>query len=253
MEDNQDSRKKILGKFRSKESKKDNLEKEKTDDAEIEIEGFLSRKEFILQQLVNTVKKNNSSNRNYAFQKINDSFDSYLKFKAKKYFIQGASIEDVIQEGRIGLFKAVTDFDSSRGESFVKFACMCVERHLISTIKRGLRQKSSILNQSDSLDKEVYQSDDSGEGVTLLEFIPNDESEIPENSIISKERHDIIKNRLFKRLTVMEREVTDQYLRGYSYEKISDILNINTKSVDNALSRAKNKAEEIDISDILND
>ncbi|MFA5618425.1 MAG: sigma factor-like helix-turn-helix DNA-binding protein, partial [Syntrophorhabdaceae bacterium] len=144
-------------------------------------------------------------------------------------------------------------FDASRGESFVKFACMCVERHLISTIKRGLRQKSSILNQSDSLDKEVYQADDSGEGITLLDFIPNDKSEIPENRLIAKEVHNVIRDRLFQKLTTMEREVTSLYLRGFSYEKISNILNINTKSVDNALSRAKDKAGEIDINDILND
>jgi len=194
-----------------------------------------------------------SSEVSNAYDKIEKKFEKFINSKTSKYFIKGGDNEDIKQEGRIGLHKAIRDFDDKRGMSFVGFACMCIERHLVSTIKRGLRNKVEILNESQSLDQKVYMGNDGEDETTLLDLLCDESTVNPEDSVVAKDQYNTIKSRLFDKLTAMERCVTNQYLRGYSYKTIAANLNLNAKSVDNAISRVKNKAEYISLDDIRDD
>jgi len=134
--------------------------------------------------------------------------------------------------------------------SFVGFACMCIERHLVSTIKRGLRNKTEILNESQSLDQKIFLGEGEDDDTTLKDIICDENALNPEDNFIDKDQYNILKGALFGRLTAMERCVTDEYLRGYSYKTIARRLDIKPKSVDNAISRVKNKAQELDLDNL---
>jgi len=210
----------------------------------------LYTEECQLRMWVYTVNNTvNSSEASVAYSNIEKKFEKFINSKTSKYFIKGGDSDDIRQEGRIGLHKAIRDFDTLRGMSFVGFACMCIERHLVSTIKRGLRNKVEILNESQSLDQKVYLGEGDDE-TALIDLICDDNALTPEDDIINKEHYAFLKKRLFDRLTVLERCVADQYLRGYSYRTIADNLEIDPKSVDNAISRVKIKAQDIEPDDM---
>ena len=244
------SRKDILrGKSQDISGTADNSVSDPHESDDIDI-GSLSANEELLRDLVDKINKD-GSNTSGAYDELEGRFKFFLEFKAKKYFIKGGDEEDIKQEGRIGLHKAIRDFDPNRGVGFVSFACMCIDRHLISTIKRGLRYKFEILNESQSLNHPINDIDDDSSGSSsLLDSIRDENAIDPEDNFMAKEKHNVIKDKLFNRLTTMERVVTEEYLRGHSYQVIADKLAINTKSVDNAISRVKEKARSININNL---
>jgi len=244
------SRNKILRK--NSQNKKFQAKEETSDDyKELSSNQILYNKEYNLRVLVKTVNENkNGPIVSSAYDKIEKNFEKYLNSKTAKYFIKGGDGDDIRQEGRLGLHKAIRDFDEKRGMSFVGFACMCIERHLVSTIKRGLRNKTEILNESQSLDQKIFLGEGEDDDTTLKDIICDENALNPEDNFIDKDQYNILKGALFGRLTAMERCVTDEYLRGYSYKTIARRLDIKPKSVDNAISRVKNKAQELDLDNL---
>ena len=161
--------------------------------------------------------------------------------KARYFFIKGLEREDVIQEGLVGLYKAIRDYREDRSASFRGFAQLCIHRQLVSAIKRANRQKHIPLNSSTSIDRSI----DFNEGSrSYKEIIPNSDKDL-EDRYIYKEQLNLLFKVLDETLTNLEKEVFLQYLENRSYQEISENLNVNIKTVDNALQRARKKIEKI--------
>lgn len=165
--------------------------------------------------------------------------------KSRLFYIKGLDKDDVIQEGLVGLYKAIRDYQSDRETSFRGFAHLCVNRQLISAIKMANRQKHLPLNTSTSIDRKLkYAKEDEGRGRTLLDILP-DEKMDPERDLINREFIREITRELEKVLTPLEWRVFTSYLDSKSYKEISDELNSTIKTVDNALQRSRRKIDQI--------
>ena len=176
-----------------------------------------------------------------ALEYIIKKYKNFVKAKAKSYFLIGADKEDIIQEGMIGLYKAVRDFDASKTNSFKGFADICITRQIITAIKTATRQKHIPLNSYISLNKPVY--DEESER-TLLDKIATSIVTDPEELIISKEELKHIESKMNELLSDLELQVVEYYLNGKSYQYIADKLKRDVKSIDNALQRVKRKLEK---------
>ena len=176
-----------------------------------------------------------------ALEYIIKKYKNFVKAKAKSYFLIGADKEDIIQEGMIGLYKAVRDFDASKTNSFKGFADICITRQIITAIKTATRQKHIPLNSYISLNKPVY--DEESER-TLLDIIATSIVTDPEELIISKEELKHIESKMNELLSDLELQVVEYYLNGKSYQYIADKLQRDVKSIDNALQRVKRKLEK---------
>ena len=176
-----------------------------------------------------------------ALEYIIKKYKNFVKAKAKSYFLIGADKEDIIQEGMIGLYKAVRDFDASKTNSFKGFADICITRQIITAIKTATRQKHIPLNSYISLNKPVY--DEESER-TLLDIIATSIVTDPEELIISKEELKHIESKMNELLSDLELQVVEYYLNGKSYQYIADKLKRDVKSIDNALQRVNRKLEK---------
>ena len=164
----------------------------------------------------------------------------FVKAKARSYFLIGADREDIVQEGMIGLYKAIRDFKGDKLSSFRAFAELCVTRQIITAIKTATRQKHIPLNSYVSLDKPIY--DEESER-TLLDIITGPVTEDPENLMINREEYSNLEDKMAEVLSDLEQQVLSLYLEGRSYIEISELLNRHVKSIDNALQRVKKKLE----------
>lgn len=176
-----------------------------------------------------------------AFEKLFNKYSSVVKAKARAYFLIGAEREDIIQEGMIGLFKAIRDFKMDRLTSFRVFAEMCITRQIITAIKTATRQKHLPLNSYISLNKPVYEEESER---TLLDLIAEEKVCDPEELLISREEYYGIENKLNEILSDLESEVLSYYLQGKSYQEIAVGMDRHVKSIDNALQRVKRKLEK---------
>ncbi|HSQ90382.1 RNA polymerase sporulation sigma factor SigH [Romboutsia sp.] len=176
-----------------------------------------------------------------ALEYIIKKYKNFVKAKAKSYFLIGADKEDIIQEGMIGLYKAVRDFDGNKTNSFKCFAEICITRQIITAIKTATRQKHIPLNSYVSLNKPIY---DEESDRTLLDIIATSIVTDPEELIISKEELKHIESKMNELLSDLEQEVLELYLNGKSYQYIADRLKRDVKSIDNALQRVKRKLEK---------
>ena len=155
----------------------------------------------------------------------------------RPYFLQGAEDDDLLQEGMIGLFKAIRDF-SPGASSFWSFAKLCITRNIISAIKGTTRQKHIPLNSYTSLHKPIY--DNEGDR-TLIEVISSNKMDDPESVVIDRERIDYTQKHIAEVLSDFEYRVFRLYINGLSYREMAEELNTHTKSIDNALCRIKSK------------
>jgi RNA polymerase sporulation-specific sigma factor len=176
-----------------------------------------------------------------ALEHIINKYKNFVKAKAKSYFLVGADKEDIIQEGMIGLYKAIRDFDGSKTNSFKCFAEICITRQIITAIKTATRQKHIPLNSYISLNKPIFEEE--GER-TLMETIDQEHISDPEALFIGKEEMTRIEGKINEVLSPFELEVLYSYLQGLSYQEIAKILDKDAKSVDNALQRIKKKVEK---------
>ena len=168
-------------------------------------------------------------------------YRNFVRAKAKPFFIVGADKEDILQEGMIGLFKAIRDYDEEKTVSFRAFAELCVTRQIITAVKTATRQKHIPLNSYNSLNKPMSEEDPDK---TLMDMMKNSHISDPEQLIISKEEMKLIEEKTKEMLSEFETRVLSLYLKGYSYNEISEKLCKHTKSVDNALQRIKRKFEK---------
>lgn len=166
----------------------------------------------------------------------------YVRNKSLSYYIVGADRDDIIQEGMIGLFKAVRDFSSERGVSFKTFADVCVTRQIITAVKNASRQKHAPLNFYVSLNKSVSDEDDDS---TLSDILGQAKDSNPEEILIKKENANILGSEMSRLLSQFELLVLTLYLQGNSYQDIGKMIGKTPKSVDNALQRIKKKFEKI--------
>ncbi|MCI6870386.1 MAG: RNA polymerase sporulation sigma factor SigH [Selenomonadales bacterium] len=184
-----------------------------------------------------------------------NKYRNFVRAKARSYFLIGADREDIIQEGMIGLYKAIRDFRNDKLSSFRAFAELCVTRQIITAIKTATRQKHIPLNSYISLNKPIYDEDSDR---TLLDVLSGAKVTDPEELVISREEFIDIEARMEDILSDLEWRVLMYYLDGKSYQEIAIDLNRHVKSIDNALQRVKRKLEkyvessnnEIDISTV---
>ena len=188
------------------------------------------------EQIISQIKEGDEQALSFLLEKYKDLVNS----KVGKYFIIGAEREDIIQEGMIGLYKAVKNFDSSKQNTFKTFANLCIERQLITAIKSSNRQKHMPLNSYLSLNTSAY--DDEGDGTELLETFEVNTIEDPLETIMKQESFNEIQNAVQKSLCKFEGQVLERYMQGESYEVIAKRLDTPVKSVDNAIQRIRKKA-----------
>jgi len=179
---------------------------------------------------------------NFAIEYLIDQNMDIVYAKAKFFFIKGLDRDDVVQEGRVGLYKAIRDFRREKGASFRGFSQLCVHRQLVSAIKKANRQKHIPLNSSASLDKTLDYDNESGR--SFNEILP-DEGENLEKKFICQEILTLIMQDLERELTDLEWDVFMSYLESKSYQEISEDLDVSVKTVDNALQRARKKIDDL--------
>jgi len=167
-------------------------------------------------------------------------YKNFVRSKARSYFLIGADHEDIVQEGMIGLFKAIRDYQAERLSSFRAFAELCITRQIITAIKTATRQKHVPLNSYISLNKPIY---DEESDRTLMDVIVEGRAQNPEELIIGREDLVSIRDRVDQVLSSLEQDVLNAYLDGKSYQEIADKLGRHVKSIDNALQRVKRKLE----------
>lgn len=175
-----------------------------------------------------------------ALEFLINKYKNFVRAKARTYFLVGADREDIIQEGMIGIYKAIRDYRSDRLASFRAFAELCITRQIITAIKTATRQKHIPLNSYVSLNKPVF--DDESER-TLMDIMVPGVTTDPEELLISQEEVADIEGKMDELLSPLEKEVVDLYLEGKSYIEIAEQLGRHVKSVDNALQRVKRKLE----------
>lgn len=176
-----------------------------------------------------------------AVEYLLNKYKNFVRSKARSYFLIGADHEDIVQEGMIGLYKAIRDFRPEKLSSFRAFAELCITRQIITAIKTATRQKHIPLNSYVSLNKPLYDEDSDR---TLLDVCAEGHSANPEELIISQEDLRGIHQRIDEVLSGLEQEVLAAYLDGKSYQEIADNLGRHVKSIDNALQRVKRKLEK---------
>ncbi len=177
----------------------------------------------------------------HALEYILEKYKNFVKSRSRPYFLIGADREDIIQEGMIGLYKAIRDYDTEKYTNFRAFAEMCITRQIITAIKTATRRKHMPLNSYVSLSHPVF---DEESDKTLLDTITEHSCLDPEEIIINKEDYTSIGKKINELLSPKEMEILSVYLQGKSYQEISDELGISHKSIDNALQRVKRKLDK---------
>jgi RNA polymerase sigma-H factor len=188
------------------------------------------------EDIVEAVRNGDSIALEYLINK----YKNFVRAKARSYFLIGADREDIVQEGMIGLYKAIRDFKGDKLTSFKAFAELCITRQIITAIKTATRQKHIPLNSYVSLDKPIYDEDSDR---TLLDVICGTRVSDPEELIINQEEFTGLEYKMSEILSDLERQVLMLYLDGRSYQEIAVDLDRHVKSIDNALQRVKRKLE----------
>jgi RNA polymerase sporulation-specific sigma factor len=195
-------------------------------------------KETTDEELVSLCVSGDKEALDYLFHKYRD----LVNCKVGKYFIIGAEKEDIIQEGMIGLYKAIKCFDAEKQKSFKAFANLCIERQLITAIKTSTRQKHMALNSYLSLNASAYEDN---EDTSLMDVICTTTAEDPLDTLTKKEYYRTVENKIENSLSGFEKQVLQRFAEGDSYVKIAERLDSSVKSVDNAIQRIRKKTLNI--------
>lgn len=192
------------------------------------------------EQLIRNLRAGETEIMDYIINK----YKFMVRKKAKAMFLLGGENDDLIQEGMIGLFKAIRDYDVNQESSFQSFADLCISRQMYTAIKLSQRQKHIPLNSYISL----YESgDDTSEEKysPLIEQLQDDKENNPEKLLIDKEYNEAMEQLLKDKLSDMENRVLYLHLKGEDYRSIAKLLDKSPKSIDNALQRIKNKVFDL--------
>lgn len=189
------------------------------------------------EQIISQINENDKE----ALAYLLDKYKNLVNIKVSKYFMIGAEKEDILQEGMIGLFKAIKDFKPEKQNSFKSFANICIERQLITAVKSSNRQKHMPLNSYLSLNVAAYDNNDE-DSVELIDTFNSKTVEDPLETVMKKEYYNQVENAVNKNLSKFEKQVLDRFLKGESYITIAQKLDSPVKSVDNAIQRIRKKA-----------
>lgn len=213
---------------------------------------FYAKQNDELIQLVRRVKEGDD---NEAFNQIHSKMEKYIQSVTSKFFISGFTDDDISQECLIALrFKAINDYDENKGP-FVKFAKLCIRRHIITELKACKKKRNLALNSAVSLDKD-HESDGEDSSYTLLDMIPSEPSSSHFSEVMMKERGRFLYHHLARDLTELEYRILVYYIKGYNYMEIVHLLRgdklldsnddtLDKKAVDNGLCRIKKKAYDL--------
>lgn len=188
-------------------------------------------------ELLELINKKDTDALDFLICKYKDLVNS----KVNKYFIIGAEKEDIVQEGLIGLYKAIKDYKPDKQNSFKSFANLCIERQLITAIKSSNRQKHMPLNSYLSLNMTAFENEDGNNDTQIVDVLENTVIEDPLDTITKKEYFLSIENAIDSSLSDFEKKVLNRYVQGESYVKIAERLDAPVKSVDNAIQRIRKK------------
>lgn len=188
-------------------------------------------------ELLELINKKDTDALDFLICKYKDLVNS----KVNKYFIIGAEKEDILQEGLIGLYKAIKDYKPDKQNSFKSFANLCIERQLITAIKSSNRQKHMPLNSYLSLNMTAFENEDGNNDTQIVDVLENTVIEDPLDTITKKEYFSSVENVIDSSLSDFEKKVLNRYVQGESYVKIAERLDAPVKSVDNAIQRIRKK------------
>ena len=195
-------------------------------------------KDMTDEEILKLIKTKDDEALDYLICKYKDIVNS----KVNKYFIIGAEKEDIMQEGLIGLYKAIKDYNSEKQNSFKSFANLCIERQLITAIKSSNRQKHIPLNSYLSLNMNAYENEDGNSETQVMEVLDTNVVEDPLETLTKKEYMLNVENVIDTHLSDFEKKVLNRYIQGDSYVAIAERLDAPVKSVDNAIQRIRKKA-----------
>ena len=188
-------------------------------------------------ELLELINKKDTDALDFLICKYKDLVNS----KVNKYFIIGAEKEDIVQEGLIGLYKAIKDYKPDKQNSFKSFANLCIERQFITAIKSSNRQKHMPLNSYLSLNMTAFENEDGNNDTQIVDVLENTVIEDPLDTITKKEYFLSVENAIDSSLSDFEKKVLNRYVQGESYVKIAERLDAPVKSVDNAIQRIRKK------------
>lgn len=171
-----------------------------------------------------------------AMNQLLSTYKSLVNKIARSYFLVGGDMEDIVQEGMIGLYKSITHFDSQKNASFKTFASTCIKHQIQSAVKIASSEKNKVLSQAHPFTEEFNQEDDEEIELLIPSNLPS-----PDDKVIENEKLNEIYLLIRENLSELEKKILALYLKGYSYNEISEIAGISKKSIDNGLSRIKNK------------
>ena len=188
------------------------------------------------EEVVDLCKKKDKDAMDFLLAKYKPT----VYMKTTKYYINGAEPEDLFQEGMIGLYKAIRDFDKEKEISFKNFAYLCVERQIMTAIKGSNRQKHALLNSAVSLNQAGFENND-GEMNDLIDVLDTHIIEDPLETLTKHEYYSYVNDAIEKSLSDYEKDVLNRYIAGESYKEIAESLDTPIKSVDNAIQRIRKK------------
>ena len=188
------------------------------------------------EQLIQSIKTGDENALNF----LMDRYKETVNMKVSKSFIIGAEREDIVQEGLIGLYKAIKGFNVEKQNSFKTFANLCIERQLITAIKTSNRQKHMPLNSYLSLSASAYSEEEND--TSLLDIFDANTMEDPLDTVTKMEYYKIVETAIDQALSDFEKKVLNRFVKGESYVKIAERLNTPVKSIDNAIQRIRKKA-----------
>lgn len=177
-----------------------------------------------------------------AERELYERYKQTVRSRARTYFLIGADHEDLVQEGMIGLYRAVLEYDPEKAASFHTFADLCITRQILTAIKRASRKKHGPLNSYVSLNRPVFEKESE---VTLLDMVQNLRVSDPEEQYIGQENCEQLLCIIREQLSDLERRVLGLYLEGRSYQEIAELLHKTPKAIDNAIQRVKRKLEPL--------
>jgi RNA polymerase sporulation-specific sigma factor len=192
-------------------------------------------KEYSDELLVRMARDGDEKAENFLLKKYKD----FVRSKARAYFLVGGDSDDLIQEGMIGLYNAIGHYDESMASSFMTYAAICINNKLISAVSADGRQKNAPLNGYVSIYSSI--TDETGEEASLSDVLPDTENINPEAIILNEEQEKLTINRLFGKLSALEKEILSYYMEGMSYSEIAKLIGKTEKSVDNAIQRIRLK------------
>lgn len=176
-----------------------------------------------------------------AIERLLNKYNYLIQAKVSKFYVQGMEKEDLKQEASIAFLDAIKVFDSNKNDKFSSFVSLCIERKLISILTSSQRQKNIALNTSISLNNSIFTNDENN--LFFLDIIENEE-DTTEEKIIKQEKLKNLKKQAKQVLSDFEQLVLEKYLKGFSYSEMAKIFNTNTKAIDNAIQRIRNKLKK---------